>query len=92
MKAILILALLLTSTPALAFYTECSATKDMGLATRPDGPTEPRYQRIEKGDKLAFRNSYKDWWFVLPYKGDTTEYGWVPRNALTDCQRQEGTP
>jgi hypothetical protein len=74
----------------------------MPLAIRPDGPTEPRYEIIRKGDKVAFRNKYKNWWFVLHTsvdpdncnvnKGCTIEYGWIPQSVLTDCQNQEGTP
>jgi len=37
----------------MASYTECSVTKEMELATRPNGPTEPRYAIINKGDKVA---------------------------------------
>jgi hypothetical protein len=76
----------------MASYTECTVTKTMDLATRPNGPTEPRYREIEKGDKVAFRGSYQDWWFVMHAKDETTDYGWVPKNALSNCKAQEGTP
>jgi len=51
---------------ARAFYTECTVIKDTQLSIRPDGPTEPRYAPINEGDKVAFRNRYQKWWFVLP--------------------------
>jgi hypothetical protein len=72
-------------------------TKDIKLAIRPNGPTEPRYAQINQGDKVAFRNRYQDWLFVLHYghDGDVqtgVDYGWIPENVLTNCQEQEGTP
>jgi len=72
------------TTPAAAFYTECT---DTDLAIRPGGPTEPRYM---KGDKVAYRGEYQGWWFVL--HGDTPDYGWLPRSILSNCHRMEGTP
>jgi hypothetical protein len=81
-----------TATPAMAFYTECTVSKDTELATRPNGPTEPRYAPVNKGDKVAFRGSYHDWWFVMHAKEGGEDYGWLPRNVLTNCQKQEGTP
>jgi hypothetical protein len=82
---------------AAAFYTECTVAKDMQLATRPDGPSEPRYMPVNKGDKVAFRASYENWWFVLNYgpdgrDGDRADYGWLPKNVLIECQGREGTP
>jgi hypothetical protein len=81
----------------MAFYTECAVTKEMELATRPGGPTEPRYRIINKGDKVAFRNNYQNWWFVMHavHNDDdswTVNYGWVPQSVLTNCQEREGTP
>ena len=82
----------LAAAPAVAIYTECTVTKDMDLATRPNGPSEPRYIRIAKGDKVAFRQSYQDWWFVMHAKGPMIDYGWIPKNVLSNCEEQEGTP
>jgi len=90
----------LTTTPAMAFYTECTVTKDTELATRPNGPTEPRYKAVNKGDKLAFRGKYQNWWFVMHAsycdggnnEGCTVDYGWLPENILTACHKMEGTP
>jgi len=82
------------TTPAAAFYTECTVTKDTELAIRPDGPSEPRYYMpVSKGDKVAYRNQYQNWWFVLHYSGgDTTDYGWLPRAILKNCHAVDGTP
>ena len=77
---------------AWAFYTECSVTKETTLSIRPNGPTEPRYMPVKKGDKVAYRNSYRDWWFVMHADGDKTDYGWLPQNVLANCQKMEGTP
>jgi len=86
----------LFATPALAIYTECTVTKDMDLATRPNGPTEVRYRAIVKGDKVAFRGTYRDWWFVMHAKDEGGEhwvdYGWVRQKDLNDCETKEGTP
>ena len=87
-----IAVLAIASTTASAFYTECTVTKEMHLANRPNGSSDPRFGIINKGDKVAFRDKHKDWWFVIHYNGNTPEYGWVPRNVLTNCQVQEGTP
>jgi hypothetical protein len=78
----------------MAFYTECTVTNDTELAIRPGGHSEPRYAPIEKGDKVAFRNSYQNCWFVLHYVGNEGghDYGWVPQSVLTDCQKMDGTP
>ena len=77
----------------MAFYTECTVTKDTQLSIRPNGPTEPRYATVNKGDKVAFRDRYQGWWFVLHYSGQSSvDYGWLPENVLTNCQKQEGTP
>ena len=81
------------ATPATAFYTECTVTKDTELSIRPGGPSEPRYMPVNKGDKVAYRNSYQDWWFVMHASGDSAvDYGWLPRNVLTNCHQMEGTP
>ena len=90
-----IAATLLAATPAVAFYTECSITKETALATRPNGPTEPRYMIVNKGDKVAFRQSYRGWWFVLHWdgvQGGQVDYGWIPLSVLINCQPKEGTP
>lgn len=91
-----VLIAVISATPAMASYTECTVNKDTDLAIMPNGPTEPRYQPVNKGDKVAFRGSYKDWWFVLHYTGSgadsISDYGWVPKSVLTDCREQDGTP
>jgi hypothetical protein len=67
---------LVASTSAQASYTECTVLKNVPLAPRPDGPTDP-YQPVAKGDKVAFRNdSHQGWWFVLHSKANN--YGWGP--------------
>jgi hypothetical protein len=86
------IAIVALATPAMAFYTECTVTRDINLATRPNGPSEPRYMPIDKGDKVAYRGSYQGWWFVMHAKDGTVDYGWVPQNVLSNCTRQEGTP
>lgn len=89
-------ASLLAISPAMAFYTECVVTKDTSLSIRPSGPTEPRYQPVNKGDKVAFRASYQGWWFVMhAIQADDswiTDYGWLPQSVLTNCKPQDGTP
>jgi hypothetical protein len=86
------IAIVALATPAMAFYTECTVTRDMDLATRPNGPYEPRYRLINKGDKVAYRQKYQGWWFVLHAKDGAVDYGWVPQNVLSNCTAQEGTP
>jgi hypothetical protein len=89
------LALACTS-PAMAFYTECSVTKDTRLLNRPNGWAEPRFAQVDKGDKVAFRDRYQKWWFVLHVVGEapnmSADYGWISENVLTDCQPKDGTP
>lgn len=84
------LAAMAASSPAMAFYTECTVAQDTLLSIRPDGPTEPRYAPVSKGDKVAFRGRYEGWWFVL--HGDHPDYGWLRQSVLIDCQKREGTP
>lgn len=85
-------ALTALTAPASAFYTECTVAKDTELANRPGGQTEPRYMPVNKGDKVAFRDKYQDWWFVMHYADGRTDYGWLPQNVLTRCKKMEGTP
>jgi hypothetical protein len=85
-------AVLALTGPASAFYTECTVSKDTELANRPDGPTEPRYMPVDKSDKVAFRDKYQDWWFVMHSKDGSTDYGWLPASVLTRCKKMEGTP
>ena len=89
-----VLCVVAAASPATAFYTECAVTKDTVLANRPGGLTEPRYQSVSKGDKVAFRDSYQNWWFVMHATdgGAIVDYGWLPKNVLTNCGKQEGTP
>jgi hypothetical protein len=83
-------------TPAMATYTECTVTKEISLASRPGGPSEPRYLTVNKGDKVAYRQSYQGWWFVMhaTHADDswTVDYGWIPQKVLTNCKPMEGTP
>jgi hypothetical protein len=96
MKTLLIVLAVLWSTTANAFYTECTVTKETPLANRPNGSSDPRFSVVRKGDKVAFRDRYEDWWFVLHHiNGDensTGEYGWIHKSVLTDCQKRDGTP
>ena len=80
------------TTSASASYTECTVTKDTQLAIRPGGPSEPRYAPVNKGDKVAYRNQYQAWWFVLHYSDNNADYGWLPRAILGNCHGREGTP
>ena len=89
LTAVAVIALM---APASAFYTECTVTKDTELANRPGGQTEPRYMSVNKGDKVAFRDKYQDWWFVMHAKDGSTDYGWLPENVLTKCKKMDGTP
>jgi len=89
---IAVLVGLALTTPARAFYTECTVTKDTQLTNRPGGKTDVRYGSVMKGDKVAFRDKHKDWWFVLHYRDGSTRYGWLPKSILTACKVMEGTP
>jgi hypothetical protein len=54
---------------ALAFFTECTATKNKEIVDRPQGMTMGRWSPIEKGQKVSVRDTYQDWYFVLHYTG-----------------------
>ncbi|WP_316194491.1 hypothetical protein [Bradyrhizobium sp. SZCCHNRI3052] len=88
MMLLLAAAAALTASPASAFYTECTAIKEIELLNRPDGRTDPRFEPVAKGDKVAFRDEYQGWWFVIH---DGT-YGWVQKSDLTKCKKMDGTP
>jgi hypothetical protein len=75
--------------PSHAIYTECTVKKDTMTLNRPGGNHEPRWSNLEEGETVAIRDVFQNWVFVT-YSGD--EYGWVPRNALINCQKMEGTP
>jgi hypothetical protein len=93
MKFLIVTVAVLASTAtASAFYTECTVSKEAELSNRPGGQTEPRYMPVDKGDKVAFRDKYQDWWFVMHSKDGTTDYGWLPESVLTRCKKMEGTP
>jgi hypothetical protein len=80
-------------TPAYAFFTECTATKDVEMVDRPQGGTIGRWSPIKKGEKVAIRDTYQDWSFVLHFVyGNKEQYGWVQNATLANCRRQEGTP
>jgi hypothetical protein len=87
-----IAALIALTGAANASYTECSVSKEISLATRPGGPSEPRYETVNKGDKVAYRGSHQKWWFVMHATDGGADYGWVPQNVLTNCKAQDGTP
>ena len=80
------------ATASHASYTECIVQKDTDLVTRPGGPPEPRWSPLEKGEKVAIRDTYRDWVFVVHFVDDRGDYGWLPRNTLINCQAKEGTP
>lgn len=85
-------AVLALTAPANAFYTECTVSKEAELANRPGGNIDPRFQPVEKGDKVAFRDKFEGWWFVMHSKDGITDYGWLPENILTRCKKMDGTP
>jgi hypothetical protein len=86
-------ALVSFATPSHAFYTECTVKKDIEAMDRPHGITMGRWSPLKKGEKVAVRDTYQDWVFVLHFPdGGQGEYGWVPRNILDNCKSQEGTP
>jgi hypothetical protein len=85
------------STPASALYTQCTAMKDSRLLNRPSGSLEPRFAIVAKGESVAIRDAYRDWWFVmhsvpLDNGTSTSDYGWLPRSILADCHEIDGTP
>jgi hypothetical protein len=94
MKKLLLVAAAVVgfATPASAFYTECTVLKDIAIVNRPGGHSMPRWSPLEKGDKIAIMDTYQQWVFVLHWVDTQQEYGWLPRNVLANCQRQEGTP
>jgi hypothetical protein len=92
MKKLLAAAVVVAfATPSHAIYTECTVTKDTETMNRPGGRHEPRWPNLKKGGSIAIRDIFQDWVFVT-YFTDQYEYGWVPRNALINCQSREGTP
>lgn len=99
-KHCLIVAALVMPVPSQAAFTECTTLKEIALATRPGGGTEPRWLPVEKGNAVAIRDIYRDWVFVVHYiqsgEGDdktvTTQYGWLPRKVINGCKQQDGTP
>jgi hypothetical protein len=86
------LALLAIPLPAHAFYTECTVRKTVDAVNRPGGSADPRWLPLERGAKVAIRDTYQDWIFVT-YVGEAHyEYRWLPRSAVDHCASQEGTP
>jgi hypothetical protein len=81
------------ATPSHAIYTECTVKKDMDIVNRPGGDRgDPRWPSLQKGENVAIRDSFQSWVFVTFFDDDGSHYGWVQRNALTNCQAREGTP
>jgi hypothetical protein len=66
--------------------------KEIEAVSRPGGQTQPRWRPLEKREKVAIRDVYQDWVFVLHFVDEHEEYGWVPRAALMRCQAKDGTP
>jgi hypothetical protein len=62
------------------------------MLNRPGGSTVGRWTPLERDAKVAIRDTYQDWVFVLHWVDDQQQYGWVLRNALDKCRVQEGTP
>jgi hypothetical protein len=86
-------AVVASATPSHAVYTECIVQKDTAAVSRPGGRTMPRWTPLERGEKVATMDVYRDWVFVLHFvNDDREEYGWVPRSVLRGCQAKEGTP
>ncbi|MCP1762373.1 hypothetical protein [Bradyrhizobium japonicum] len=96
MKKSLLAAAAMFAFPAIshASYTECTMPKETELANRPGGQTEPRWLPIEKDQKVAIRDTFRDWVFVVHFDKDSGEsvYGWVQRNDLASCRAKDGTP
>jgi hypothetical protein len=81
------------ATPSHAIYTECTVKKDMDIVNRPGSDRgDPRWPSLQKGENVAIRDSFQSWVFVTFFDDDGSHYGWVQRNALTNCQAREGTP
>jgi hypothetical protein len=47
---------------------------------------------LEKGGKIAIRDSFRDWTFVVHFDKGQSVYGWMQRNDLVSYQSKEGTP
>lgn len=98
MRQLLIaLACLSIATPSHAFFTACTVIKDTAGVSRPGGKVSmPRWAPLGKGSKIVvmdtYRGTYQDWAFVLHRVQDHEEYKWVPRDTLSSCHKEEGTP
>ena len=104
----LLVSVVVGAKPAMAFYTGCTVREDTMMVTRPGGDvTPPRWHTLEKGDKVAILEWYPEpdrknktasgiilapWLFVHHWVDQDQEYGWVPRKALDNCKREDGTP
>lgn len=73
--------------------------KETSFYRMPGGSIEPRFTLAMRGDKVALKDQYKNWHFVLHYIGkhpggtvDSVEYSWIAANVLADCRNMEGTP
>ena len=93
MKTLLAAApIVLLATSANAAHTQCTALRELPRLNRPDGDLAVRGSTdIEKGEKVNFLDSYGDWWFVWS-ANKTSAAGWVPRSALGNCRKMDGTP
>jgi hypothetical protein len=85
------------ASPAHASWTGCRMRASFALLNRPDGYTMGRWHAPEGGKEVAIREVYRGWAFVSHWVDPNTdnvheEYGWVPRNHLTNCRPMEGTP
>jgi hypothetical protein len=78
--------------PAHAFFTECTAVKNVQALDRPQGIVIGRFAEIKTGEKLAVRDTYQDWAFVLRYDLGREQYGWVRQTTLDMCTKRDGTP
>jgi hypothetical protein len=90
--AAVLAATIIITTPAQASFTECTVKKGIDILNRPDGHLEGRFTPLEKGEKVAIRDTYQDWVFVLHFVTDHNEYGWIKRNSVDSCKAMDGTP
>jgi hypothetical protein len=88
--------------PANAIYTQCTVRQEIKTLDRPGGNTISRLPPLAIGEKVTIISVYNsktnkggsgpyDWVFIgHRYVDDEQQRGWVPANALSNCQPMDG--